>query len=425
MIRYTQVRGNMPIKIAHMHKKTFFLLTYPLFAWAEQGMVIVPVADLVGSPIKSFNIASTIEASYGSIPVCGGSSAPMKGCPRLQQLLFNEMVEIVKKEKNEICIKIPHLFYITHTDKKPQDTYWTSSKNIASLKSLEKYNINKAHLPQMASFKTRDMVKNQPTLALLHPFYDPGTDKVYSAGTQFVYDPDQSTSDSYAIFILDDMRHIMQLSFVPKTEVLIAGNTKKESIQQFLKILKIWAHGKNGFIPYVWGGASFIHSCKNNTFAEVPCALHKIHHFVRSECTKSPQTGFDCAGMISRAAQMAGIPYFFKNTYTLAHYLTPLLPEQELSPGDLIWIPGHVMVVSQLHPAKLIEARGYPHGFGLIHEIELYKVFKDMHTYQQLTDAFLNKKNLERLNKEGFPVETIKFFKLLTLNSAWSFKLAE
>ncbi len=77
----------------------------------------------------------------------------------------------------------------------------------------------------------------------------------------------------------------------------------------------------------------------------------RVSVYERTECTQHPMSGFDCAGIISRAAQMCGIPYYFKNTYTLAHYLKSLSIDTHLQEGDLIWIPGHVMIVSDLKTA--------------------------------------------------------------------------
>ena len=63
---------------------------------------------------------------------------------------------------------------------------------------------------------------------------------------------------------------------------------------------------------------------------------------------EKPLAGFDCSGMILCAAQIAGLPYFFKNTDTLLGNLKPLRPTEELEAGDLVFYSGHVLVVSDL-----------------------------------------------------------------------------
>src|SRR5205814_4688733 len=112
--------------------------------------------------------------------------------------------------------------------------------------------------------------------------------------------------------------------------------------------------------------------------------------------TQSPKNGFDCSGVILRAAQIAGIPYFCKNTTTIAQCLTPLKSEQQLREGDLILIKGHVMIVSDITKNLLIEARSYGHGYGKLHEISIDQVFEGIETYKDLCDAYYEKKVVKR-----------------------------
>lgn len=406
-------------------KKILFLLYFHVSLIAYKGLVVVPVADLVGSPIQTFNLAHLSHASYEILPLCGSTKSSSSGCPRLQQLVFNETVEILDKQGNEYCIAIPHLFYTTATSNKPQNIYWTSIKNIVPYKTLEKSEINISKIPTMPSFKKGEnsIDRSNQTIVLLFPWYDSSTNKTYSAGTRFVLAEEPLYEEQYHVFILDWQNQELTTTLVPKTSAFIQkSSSKKEAIRQFVTIIRAWAHHYNGYIPYVWGGSSFIDSCKENCFHQTPASkTKKISVIDRPDCKKTPKSGFDCAGLFSRAAQMAGIPYFFKNTLTLAQHLQPLQPGRKLIEGDLIWIPGHVMAVSDVKNNLLIEARGYSHGFGIVQEIELSKVFKDIATYDQLIDAFLQHKPLERLNKDGVPVETIKTIKLLKIESAWDF----
>jgi cell wall-associated NlpC family hydrolase len=406
-------------------KKILFLLYCHLSLIAHKGVVIVPVADLVGSPIQAFNLAHSSHASYEKLPLCGSISSS-SGCPRLQQLLFNETVEIIDKQDNEYCIAIPHLFYTTATNNKAQNIYWTSTKNIVPYKTLEKFEIDTGKIPPMPCFKKRknNIESDEQSIVLLFPWYDYVTNKSYSAGTRFTLADESLDEQQYHIYILDWQNHALTTTRVPKTSAFIQKcSTKKEAIRQFVTIIRAWAHHYHGYIPYVWGGSSFIDSCKENSFhqALLSSKTKKISVIVRPDCKGTPKSGFDCAGLFARAAQMAGIPYFFKNTLTLAQHLQPLQLGQKLMEGDLMWIPGHVMAVSDVKNNLVIEARGYSHGFGVVQEIELYKVFKDITTYNQLIDAFLQSKPIERLNKDGVPVETIKTIKLLKIESAWDF----
>ena len=142
--------------------------------------------------------------------------------------------------------------------------------------------------------------------------------------------------------------------------------------------MRQWAKRKEGFIPYVWGGFSFTDTIKTTS-----CFLLKDE-------TTSPKTGLDCVGIIARVAQIYGIPYFYKNTTTIKQCLTPLARNSKLMTGDIIWVPGHVMIVADLTNHTLIEARGYDHGYGKVQEIPLNEEFKGINTYRDLIDAYHN-----------------------------------
>jgi hypothetical protein len=127
--------------------------------------------------------------------------------------------------------------------------------------------------------------------------------------------------------------------------------------------------------------------------------------------------GFDCAGLILRAAQCCGIPFFFKNSTTIAHYMRPLQPNETIEEGDILWIYGHVMVVADIRRNTIVEARSHYHGFGKVHEIPLHQEFKGMNTFEDLRKAFFNKQGLERLDASGNVVQKITQFKILKFSS--------
>ena len=218
--------------------------------------------------------------------------------------------------------------------------------------------------------------------------------------------------------------HAKQIT-IPRTHAIINTDEldNQQKINLYVDILKMWATRPDGFIPYVLGGNSMTHACTQTEFAirETTAAngtALKLYEWP-NYTTNKPKTGFDCSGLIARAAQIAGMPYFYKNTVTIANYLKALKPTEHLSNGDIIWFAGHVMVVSDIKNNKTIEARGYDHGFGKVQEIELEKVFKGITTYAQLVAAYRNKKPLERLNKEGIAVQVIPTFSLLKIDSIW------
>lgn len=401
----------------------FALFLYVFIVQAHQpAMVIVPVADLVGAPIQTFHLAKTIKESYAKINLCGVAPLPTQGSPRIHQLLLHETVEIVSEDGDEVCIIIPQIFFITHELHKPQAMYWTLKKNLITLKKLESRKILDK-IPEGPSYKTPEKITSvENTAVLIKPFYDPVTQQTLSAGTRFIVDT-RSTSENYThVFIFDRTTTTFKTSAIPKKNLLmVQPRSKASSIACFVKLLQQWAHCQQGPIPYVWGGCSFTHCC-NHGFVEREKKLttgKKMHVYERPDCTHTPSTGFDCAGLITRAAHICGIPYYFKNTYTLAHYLKSLSIDQHLQEGDLIWIPGHVMIVSDIPHNKIIEARGYSSNYGIVHEIAIEKMFKGIKTYDELIKAYHHQTPLIRLNKEGEEVEEILRYKILKTSSAW------
>lgn len=412
----------------------FALFCLPLSCDAQKAFVSVPVADLVGEPIKSFGLASTNRKSYEKIATSyvetrkSGIDSSY-GAPRMHQLLFNEVVDIISEGKakpgdeEEVCISIESAFFITKQTQKPQHIFYTQKKNLISFDTLQKRNLSPENIPRSPSFKHPDQKTDHPMIGLIKPFFDPVTQQTFSAGTRFIFDPAASNDEKYCIQIFDRNSTSYKRSCIPKSYAQeIIHKSKHDAITCFVKLLKQWANCPNGVIFYLWGGYSYTQCCPDLGFQEVTKHLmngNKIIIHERKNCTKKPLTGFDCVGLILRAAQLCGIPFFFKNTYTLAHYLKSLGIDDHLHEGDLIWIGGHVMIVSDIEHNKLIEARGYDHDFGIVQEIALEKVFKDMKTYKDLTHAFYMHYPLTRLNKSEKSVETISHFKLLKLDSAW------
>jgi cell wall-associated NlpC family hydrolase len=387
----------------------------------QSALVIVPVADLVGAPIQTFQLGKTIKESYAKINICGGTPTPTQGSPRIHQLLLHELVEIVSEDGDEVCIIIPQIFFITHSLHKPQAMYWTLKKNLLTLKKLNETEREK--IPASPSYKTpKAITQVQNTIVIFKPFYDPVTQQTLSAGTRFIIDMSKTFEHYFSAFVFDRKTSSFKTTLIPKKIAMtIQKHTVHDSITCFVKLLQQWAHCINGPIPYVWGGCSFTHCC-NHEFVERKKKLitgAQISVFERPDCTEKPLSGLDCAGLITRAAHICGIPYYFKNTYTLAHYLKSLSIDQHLQEGDLIWIPGHVMIVSDLANNKIIEARGYSSNYGIVHEITLDQMFKDINTYDDLIHAYRHQTPLMRLNKEGDEVEEIKRYKILKLSSAW------
>ena len=385
----------------------FMLLACTHTTICERGIVISPVADLLGEPLEHHAIAHSNQ-----IPYCG-APRPSNGCPRLHQILFNDSVEIIDQKADEYYIEIP-VFYITQTSKNHCTRYWIEKKHILTARYAQKKNIDLEKFPSALTARS-DSIYAHDILTLIKPYTFTRMHLALSAGTRFVRNMQADTDTAYGIFIFNPRTLHVQQELIPKDSACITTACSfAELRKKFITVLRLWTHQQDGFIPYVFGGTSFV-STEKNEFS-----FHKEGNkswYTYHPSAHSIKTGFDCSGLVLRAAQIAGIPYFYKNTYTLANYLKPFQRGDQLENGDLIWIPGHVIIISDISHNLIIEARAYNHGFGRVHEIPLAAQFKNINSYQDLLKAYQLGKPLERINSKGEVVELIKEFKVLKLNS--------
>lgn len=386
------------------------------------AVVTVPIADLVGQPLQNIYPDQSIDQAYAQLPLCGGTIKNDLNCLRIHQLLFNEMVEIIAEKNDEIMVRIPHLFYLTPNDTQRHDTYWMLKKAVTPLPLLNQHNIPLNTFPINYSYAYPAQLSNQNLIVLVEPWYDKITRMTFSAGTQFVAAAHSMNHDHVCIKRYNPLLRINQIVPIPKKLTFTSSYPQKpqQCIDLFLSILHRWIQTNEGDVSYVLGGCSFTHR-SNRPFAHKTNIYNNKHlSFYTRRYDTSPKNGYDCSGLIAKSAQLAGIPYFFKNTFTVAQCLTEIRSNTSLHDGDIIWIPGHVMVVSNIKKNLLIEARSYQHGYGIVHEIALNKVFKNINTYQDLLDCYFNKKELTRLDRHNNPQDTFKQMKILSLASCWT-----
>lgn len=396
----------------------FFISVCPL----QKAVICVSIADLTGQPLYSLDPYKTVEQIYSSIPVCGVNNS-LYSCARLHQLLYNEIVEVIRFTDNEACIKVMNSYYSTDTQKAPQSNYWTLKKNIILLSDIQNH-IDQSHIPTPINFqdKTHDGIHAKNTITLNEPHHDEKLQCTFSAGTRFIsaaINHKQRICDTYAI----DYKNMKELHIkIPRHKCIIFNeNTpQEERINNFITILKKWAHNKKGFIPYVWGGTSYTYTLKS-PFKESTHVTPNGNalYYEYEKDIHYPKSGLDCSGLILRAAQLCGIPYFYKNSTVLAQSMEPLQSQDILSNGDIIFIKGHVMVVSDIQKNLLIEARGYSHGYGKVHEIPLSTVFEGINTYKDLTDAFFQKKIIRRKDNKEIIRDSFGHFQLFPLKNVW------
>ncbi len=125
------------------------------------------------------------------------------------------------------------------------------------------------------------------------------------------------------------------------------------------------------------------------------------------------------SGLVDRAAQIFSIPYYYKNSETLSRCMRPLHIDEKLEDGDLLWFGGHVMVVTDIKNNRMLEARGYASGFGMVHEAPLCKLFINCTTYEQLVERYHKHAPLHLTDSNGSLRFVAKTFALFKLKSVW------
>ena len=240
----------------------------------------------------------------------------------------------------------------------------------------EFYTLKENILPVETLYKELPIFNSDLVKTLRIPFESDQLPFTLSAGTQLVVASENNSTLSVYFFNNDDGR--FHLIAIPESYFFKAGES---GIADFIALLRTWVETSDGFIPYVWGGASFSYRLKEQFFlkeeADGGYWLYQNDHSIL-------KSGFDCSAMILRAAHICGLPFIFRNSATMAHFLKKLTAQESIENGDILYFRGHVCVVSDVAKNMCIEARGYTSGFGKIHEIQVSRLFKNIATFDDL-----------------------------------------
>jgi len=389
---------------------------------AEFAVCIKPVADLVGQPMSTIAPHESTQQIYDNMPC-----SPEEGrwaSPRIHQLLLHEIVELVDdgvqdSKDGEVWIEIQNAFFHNHEHPFPHDKYaryWTLKSNIITFTQMQEMGINTTLLPQPIAYKHHNIVEaNQNVVTLSKPLVL--AEQLLSVGTRFVCQQEEAAY--YQCWMFNSTTQQMSLVAIAKDVAIKQPHSIDAAIEQFVQILKQWSSGGSAsVIPFVWGGCSAREFCSvaDYTFERRQQEGVQIVYFTRP-LTHKPYAGFDSSGLLLRAAQICGIPYYFKNSSTASSYLRPLHAYEELENGDIIWLPVGLLVVSDCSNNNVITSQGYRYGNGYVQEIALADLFT-IETIQDLIYAYRNNLPLVRKLADG-STQTYHQFKLLKLRSAW------
>lgn len=353
-----------------------------------QGQAVITV------PVLELNRHTPHDNADLSFP----ASPETKKSYRDHQALYNEHVRIVETNGDAVRIAFDGLIYdFDSTTHEPISTFWTYSKYLALLEQLN----NKALFAALP----HPMYAQEPTVVLTYPWNG------FSVGTRFRHTPDKDTHNMYAIVRIDYTNNVIINDTVPHDCARI--ETKLENQQQarqlFVDIINSFLDrvARDGVVPFVWGGSSFMYPYQQDAFYLKNGVWH------RKGQEGSMYNGYDASEFVMRMAQIAGINFPYKTTWTIEQSKKALSATESLEQGDLIWIPGGIMIVSSLENNEVVTAHGYTSGYGCVHRLPLENCFLGIKTYADLVELYRSGKPLIILDKQGQPVKTCPQFKLL------------
>lgn len=389
------------------------LIGNALCASEQWAVVKVPVTDVSGKELV-LSENTPYYAYYNAFPY-----SPDKGtdsCCRVHQLKFNELVKVHTCTDTEVECELANICCIGRNETAIK-TFWALKEDFLFLDSIAPS--EQLHIPSSYKIGQNPAISNHNVLTLTQPWLDKETGRIYSAGTRFVRDSLQDTMDYYSISMISNDGKSSCLKRVPRSVALIKYPTDpSQAVDLFVSILKTWTQQTDGVLPYVFGGCSHTGKRSTKSFSLIS-GSENVTFWQRKPVPLGALSGVDCSNLVLCVAQICGIPYFYKNTTTLTAYMKPLKKGKAVKKGDLIWFPGHVMIISDLDENKLIEASGYGAGYGDVHEITVDKVFKDIHNFSELTTAYNKEQSLELLNVQGKAVRSIPPIKLFPLKKLW------
>lgn len=377
--------------------------------YAQDGFIIVSVADLVAQPFM-YTSTKQIKEAYESLTL---SPEQGKGsCLRVHQALFNEAVTIVDYQDDQVQVVVKNCFA------KPMPgmyveplTVWMLRESILTEEECNELDdTNLFPLPYNEESRC-----DETTLTLLVPWYDEVTNTTYSAGTRFCRDKTKSTSETHAIKLYDAANKKSVSSHVPQSYALVSGNyTFLERRSMFVNLLYQWCTCGNS-IPFVWGGTSFINYAHHKPVLKKWFAYgEQVSAWNYSSNGKSPLSGFDSSGLILRAAQICGFPYYCCNSSAVAHTLMNV-PFSDIQEGDIVWAPGYLGVVASLDRNEIIEAQGYARGYGIVQCIDLKQRFSNAPTWHDFIQCCEKRIPLQSLDSQGRCVAHVPLLRLYRL----------
>ncbi len=386
----------------------FFAATTNSTNFERTAFCITTVADIVRHQITDDTASyQEVKQAYESLPASWGPALKDKvTCPREHQLLLHEIVTILKETNAEAFVAVKNCMTKNEDNESVSVQGWMRKDQLEDIQYLDGY---VPGLPKPINWQSGAI---ESEVTLISPYRD-DEGIFYSAGTRFVLL--EETEDSYRVAAYSKAMHRFKAIELPQT--ICAYKTHTLSIDErrelFCRLATMWASIPDACIPLVWGGASVGKAWEQDDYFAVNYSTsenERVTAWARPLYgSNGPYMGLDASGGILRALQSIGIAYFCRNSLTAYAELEQYALHETFKKGDLIWLPGALLIITSLEDNLVVTAMSYTSGYGAWTTLQLHAVFKGIYSYQDLRNAYQHNKELTLLNKDGSIARTAPF----------------
>ncbi len=348
---------------------------------------------------KVIDMGVSYHTEYGNV-----ATPNEQRCYRAHQGLYGEIVELVKEcdwDENQLFISIPNIIYgFSPFTNQGYSTFYTYKKHLVPLNQLSDDALKAIPCSEYAE---------KPTIVLTYPWNN------FSIGTRFTHVSENDTENSFGVAYIDFENDFIVFNTVPREnaiqEIKLDTKSKQKLFVEIINNLinKVAQTETTNIIPCIFGGSSFIEPYKNSDFYQndgVWCCNEK----------NDPYCGYDSSEFLMRMTKIAGIDFPWKTTAAIGCSLKTFDSQDTLQEGDILWVQGLAMIVSNLERNEIITCRSHSSGYGCVHRVKLSDCLHDIATFDQLLNLYYTNNNtLQFKNKDGSVAEKIYDFKFLKL----------
>lgn len=351
-------------------------------SFGYQAIVKQPFADLV-HPLEEGKAPCRILSIFED---------SSKRSPRLGQLIFGEVVEVLGQQGELSLVRVPsQKLWVEH--KGLVNKFWVETKALHKISAAAL-----SKLPSPVEQQLDDWV------VLVEPWALPKHSLMLSIGTRFKLIEERE--DSFEVFAyFPRERHFRKIS-LPKQYAQRMPQDRVDKIATFVRLAIQLAQAEVK-IPYVWGGLSIIARFPTISYVLQPACGSIDRAYTLVEQSEGPWSGTDCSGFIVRLAQSCGIPLLARNTFTMLKLLAPVKPLAQAADGDLIYLPGHVLVIVSVAKNLVVEASGPEFGPGCVQCAHVSKVL-GVQSIAELVKKAAEGQKIDRLDLKGKSYARVK-----------------